>query len=106
MAARGKKFRLRPFSAGHSSHEASRFASVGALRTPYATISGMIRLELTDQEARLLKEILEAYGSDTRFESARTDSGDYRAELKERIGLAAKISERLGRETATSAKSA
>ena len=44
----------------------------------------MAQIALTDDEAEMLKHILENYLSDLRMEVADTDRKDFREELKER----------------------
>jgi hypothetical protein len=56
------------------------------------------RIELTDQEVELLREVLGEYVSDLRMEVADTDSMDFREGLKERERILKDILERL-RET-------
>ena len=58
----------------------------------------MTRIELTDQEVELLREVLGEYVSDLRMEVADTDSMDFREGLKERERILKDILERL-RET-------
>jgi hypothetical protein len=43
----------------------------------------MIRLELTDDDAKVLKNALESYLSDLRMEVADTDRQNFRDELKQ-----------------------
>ena len=56
----------------------------------------MIQLDLTDDEARILAEILEAAHSDLRMEIADTDSMHFRDMLKGRKAVIAKVLESLG----------
>jgi LPS O-antigen subunit length determinant protein (WzzB/FepE family) len=44
----------------------------------------MIRIELTDAEAKTLQDVLDSYLSDLRMEIADTDSRDFRENLKAR----------------------
>lgn len=49
------------------------------------TVDGkMIELELSDEERRILEEVLDAAVSDLRMEIANTDSYDFRQMLKSR----------------------
>ena len=58
----------------------------------------MIRLEMTESEALLLKEILEQSDHEARFEVARTDTTAYRHKLEGREAVLATLLERLSRE--------
>jgi hypothetical protein len=55
----------------------------------------MIHLDLTEDEARILAEILESDHSDLRMEIADTDSMDFREMLKGRKAVLAKAIEAL-----------
>lgn len=44
----------------------------------------MVRIELTDDEAQMLRQVLESYLSDLRMEIADTDSWQFREQLKEK----------------------
>lgn len=56
----------------------------------------MARLDLTDEEASLLKEVLAEYVSDLRLEVGGTDSMDFREALKEKERILGGLIERLG----------
>jgi len=56
----------------------------------------MKRLELDEQQAEMLAEVLESYLSDLRMEIADTDSKDYRDALKARETFLRWVVERLG----------
>ena len=51
----------------------------------------MIRLELSDEEATVLREALEFYMSDLRMEVADTDRQDFRNQLKQEETVIKKI---------------
>lgn len=55
----------------------------------------MIELELSGEERRILREVLEAAASDLRMEIANTDSYDFREMLKERKRALRKVLEAL-----------
>ena len=55
----------------------------------------MTRLELTEPEAELLRELAEEWLSELRAEIAGTDNADYRQGLKRRESLVRAIVERL-----------
>ncbi len=55
----------------------------------------MVQLDLTEEEARILAEILENDHSDLRMEIADTDSMDFREMLKGRKAVLAKAIEAL-----------
>jgi hypothetical protein len=44
----------------------------------------MIRIELSQEEANMLSEVIESHLSDLRMEIAHTDNTDFRAGLKRR----------------------
>jgi hypothetical protein len=53
--------------------------------------NNMIRLELSDEEATVLREALEFYMSDLRMEVADTDRQDFRNRLKQEEAVIKKI---------------
>lgn len=53
-------------------------------------------LDLTDDETKVLRELLTYALSEIRMEIADTDSGNYRQSLKDRKALYARIAEKLG----------
>ena len=55
----------------------------------------MHRLELTSEEAYVLRETLESYLSDLRMEIADTDRKDFRDQLKHRKELLERITDAL-----------
>lgn len=55
----------------------------------------MATLTLSDEEAGLLKEILDGYLSDLRMEIADTDSMDFREMLKKRKAFLGRVIEQL-----------
>ncbi len=55
----------------------------------------MIELELSGEERRILREVLEEAASDLRMEIANTDSYDFREMLKERKRALRKVLEAL-----------
>jgi hypothetical protein len=55
------------------------------------------QIELTDQEAELLRDVLEEYVSDLRMEVANTESMDFREALKEKERILKGLVERLSR---------
>jgi hypothetical protein len=55
----------------------------------------MIQLDLSDDEVRVLLEILEGVHSDLRMEIADTDRKDFRDMLKDRKAIVAKTIEAL-----------
>ena len=57
----------------------------------------MPKLELTDDEARLLKEILQSYLGDLRMEIADTDLQSFRNKLRSNEELIKRIIDRLGK---------
>ncbi len=50
----------------------------------------MIRLDLDDEEARILRDVLDSQLSDLRYEISNTDSYDYRQALKQRKAVVEK----------------
>ena len=58
-----------------------------------------MQIELTAEEATLLREVLSTTLSDLRMELAGTDSADYRAMLHERRNVMQRILDALGPET-------
>jgi hypothetical protein len=58
----------------------------------------MIQLDLTSEDAEMLREVLEEYFSDLRMEIAGTESMTYREELKKKEAFLSTILERLRRE--------
>lgn len=56
----------------------------------------MVRIEITDEDAAILRSALEAYLSDLRMEIADTDSQDFREMLKERKAALRRVLDRLG----------
>jgi hypothetical protein len=61
----------------------------------------MIQLDLTPDEAQILKAALESYLGDLRMEIADTDSMDFRETLKDTKATLKKIVEALGPRGAT-----
>lgn len=57
----------------------------------------MPKLELTDDEALLLKEILQSYLGDLRMEIADTDLQSFRNKLRSNEELIKRIIDRLGK---------
>ena len=57
----------------------------------------MPKLELTDDEARLLKEILQSYLGDLRMEIADTDLQSFRNKLRSNEELIKRIIDRFGK---------
>ena len=55
----------------------------------------MINLELTDQEADALSDILMYYNSELHTEIAHTDRREFRSSLKDREALVKRLLERL-----------
>ncbi|HXY68574.1 MAG TPA: hypothetical protein VEH62_03935 [Gemmatimonadales bacterium] len=55
----------------------------------------MAQLDLTAEEAAVLRQALEAYLSDLRMEIADTDSADYREELKRQEEILTRLEDRL-----------
>ena len=55
----------------------------------------MAQIELTDQEAELLRNVLEEYVSDLRMEVSNTDNMDFREALKEKERILRGLVERL-----------
>ncbi len=55
----------------------------------------MAQLDLTGDEAAVLRQALEAYLSDLRMEIADTDAHDYREELKRQEDILTRLEERL-----------
>lgn len=55
----------------------------------------MVRIELTDQEAVILSQILESYVSDLRAEIVATEKKEWRAEMKDREGFCRNLINRL-----------
>jgi hypothetical protein len=55
------------------------------------------QIELTDQEAELLRNVLEEYVSDLRMEVSNTDNMDFREALKEKERILRGLVERLQR---------
>lgn len=55
----------------------------------------MATLELSAEESRLLREVLESFVSDLRMEIADTDLFDFRAQLKEKKRIISELLERL-----------
>jgi hypothetical protein len=55
------------------------------------------QIELTDQEAELLRNVLEEYVSDLRMEVSNTDNMDFREALKEKERILRGLVERLAR---------
>jgi hypothetical protein len=53
-------------------------------------------LDLTDDETKVLRELLTYALSEIRMEIADTDSGNYRQSLKDRKALYVRIAEKLG----------
>jgi hypothetical protein len=53
------------------------------------------QIELTDQEAELLRNVLEEYVSDLRMEVSNTDNMDFREALKEKERILRGLVERL-----------
>ncbi len=53
-------------------------------------------IELADEEAEVLKNVLEEYISELRMEVANTDSMDFREDLKRREGILKALVQRLG----------
>jgi hypothetical protein len=53
------------------------------------------QIELTDQEAELLRSVLEEYVSDLRMEVSNTDNMDFREALKEKERILRGLVERL-----------
>ncbi len=51
----------------------------------------MIQLDLSDEEAQVLKEVLETAHSDLRMQIADTDRKDFRDMLKARKAVIAKV---------------
>jgi len=51
----------------------------------------MVHLELTDEETVVLRDALESYLSDLRYEIANTDSQDFRNGLKRRKAVLRKV---------------
>ena len=56
----------------------------------------MMRLELSNAEERILREVLESTLSDLRMEMADTDSKDFRDTLKERKRVLEKVLAAMG----------
>jgi hypothetical protein len=56
----------------------------------------MIHLDLSDEEARLLRELLESDLSELRTEIAGTDTHDFRERLKQKEAALASLRARLG----------
>ncbi|OFZ18456.1 MAG: hypothetical protein A2X94_00485 [Bdellovibrionales bacterium GWB1_55_8] len=65
----------------------------------------MIRIEMTDQEAAILRDALSQFDHTSKFEIARTDDHDYRVGLEGREAIIARLIRRLD-EAIASAKSA
>ena len=57
----------------------------------------MLRIELNDDEVRVLREVLQEYVSDLRMEIGATDSMDFREGLKEKERFLKAIQARLER---------
>jgi hypothetical protein len=55
----------------------------------------MATLELSAEESRLLREVLESFMSDLRMEIADTDLFDFREQLKEKKRVLSELLERL-----------
>jgi hypothetical protein len=55
----------------------------------------MVRIELTDEEAVTLREVLTSYPGDLRMEVANTDSMDFRESLKQTEVLLKALIDRL-----------
>lgn len=55
----------------------------------------MIQIELTSEEAGILREILTSYLSDLRMEIAGTENMDFREALKKKEALLKKLIQRL-----------
>jgi tRNA A-37 threonylcarbamoyl transferase component Bud32 len=55
----------------------------------------MAQLDLTGDEAAVLRQALESYLSDLRMEIADTDQMDYRQELKRQEEILTRLEERL-----------
>ena len=55
----------------------------------------MVRIELTDEEAVTLREVLTSYLGDLRMEVANTDSMDFRESLKQTEVLLKALIDRL-----------
>jgi hypothetical protein len=55
-----------------------------------------MRLDLTVDETKVLRELLTYALSEIRMEIADTDSGNYRQSLKDRKALYVRIAEKLG----------
>ncbi len=58
----------------------------------------MIELDLDEEEASILKMVLESYLSDLRMEIADTDSYDFRQMLKQRKAVLIKVIESLAKQ--------
>jgi hypothetical protein len=56
----------------------------------------MIRLELSDDDARILRDVVESCLSDLRMEIADTDSMDFREALKRREEFLKRLVKQLG----------
>ena len=55
----------------------------------------MHRLDLTSEEAYVLREVLQSYLSDLRMEMADTDRRDFRDQLRHRKEILEKVAEAL-----------
>ncbi len=51
----------------------------------------MVRLELNQEERDVLRDTLESFLSDLRYEIANTDAQDYREQLKQRKAILERI---------------
>ncbi len=51
----------------------------------------MVRLELNQEERDVLRDTLESFLSDLRYEIANTDGQDYREQLKQRKAILERI---------------
>lgn len=56
----------------------------------------MVRLELEQDQAEMLREMLESYLGDLRMEISQTDQMDFREDLKKREALLKDLIARLG----------
>jgi len=56
----------------------------------------MTQLELSPEDAAILKDVLESAASDLRYEINNTDSHDYREKLRVKQALLKRLLEKLG----------
>lgn len=56
----------------------------------------MLQIDLTHDEAKILRQVLEDYLSDLRMEIVGTDSMGFREMLKHRKGVITKVLDRIG----------